>query len=120
MSQEKRKRQLETARIYRQKNREKMNAYGRRYRALHPQAMRDYQKTYRHRHREVLLARVDKEKKRVRNATRKIPTGSECEFCGSTKSLVRHHLDYNYFHIIVTCCKRCHYWLHEEEKHDVS
>lgn len=44
-----------------------------------------------------------------------IPLGSECELCPEddvkTEDLERHHPDYSYPEIFVTCCSQCHKWL---------
>ena len=45
------------------------------------------------------------------NAYRSLPLGDMCEFCGSVENLERHHPDYDYPHIIVTCCSTCHKYL---------
>lgn len=47
---------------------------------------------------------------KAHNEARKIPLASECEFCGSTRNLQRHHFDYEFPQLFVTCCTRCHYY----------
>ena len=46
----------------------------------------------------------------------KIPTEPECEFCGSTKNLQRHHPNYNKPLWIITLCAECHMNLHGIER----
>lgn len=43
--------------------------------------------------------------------TNNLPLNAECEFCGSTKKLQRHHPDYDEPAIYVTCCIKCHMWI---------
>jgi hypothetical protein len=76
------------------------------YYATHKELCYQIHKRYRHNYPEI-----DKAEKW---AERHIPLGPECEFCGSTKRLQRHHPDYNYPEIIVTACCECHNWLRKE------
>lgn len=49
------------------------------------------------------------------NGYKKSVLGKECEFCGVTEKLVRHHFDYLLPTITVTCCNSCHKWIHIKE-----
>ena len=40
------------------------------------------------------------------------PIANACLFCGSQENLVRHHPDYNIPALYVTCCRQCHWWIH--------
>ena len=42
----------------------------------------------------------------------KYPLASSCEFCGRTEKLRRHHPDYDFIGIYLTCCRQCHWWVH--------
>jgi hypothetical protein len=51
-------------------------------------------------------------KHRAEHIASKIPIGDECELCGDTDRLVRHHPDYDYPTVFVTCCQSCHRNIH--------
>lgn len=42
----------------------------------------------------------------------RFPLNPICEFCGSNEILIRHHPDYDFVDIYVTCCHQCHWWIH--------
>jgi len=44
----------------------------------------------------------------ARKMAQKIPLHSNCDICGSTKKLERHHWDYNKPLLVNTLCKTCH------------
>ena len=39
---------------------------------------------------------------------RKVPIGNQCEICGTTEDLQKHHPDYSKPLEIVTLCRQCH------------
>jgi hypothetical protein len=77
---------------------------------------RKYSSTYENQHRAQKPKKpLAKERVNARNQSKKIPV-KECEFCGETKRLVRHHPDYDYPKIIVVCCYSCHKYVHLDLK----
>ena len=52
-----------------------------------------------------------KEIKSIRKS-QDLPKMEQCEFCGSYETLQKHHPDYDYPLIYVTCCVACHKWVH--------
>jgi hypothetical protein len=61
-----------------------------------------------------------KKQHKVEKIAEKLPIAKECEFCGSTENLGRHHPDYRYPEIYVTSCAGCHKWAHKDQKPTVS
>jgi len=55
---------------------------------------------------------LGKKQRRCEKIAEKLPLGEFCEFCGKVEGLLRHHPDYNLPEIYVTCCCKCHKWLH--------
>lgn len=49
-------------------------------------------------------------------ANRKVRLGNNCEVCGSTTQLQRHHPDYSKPLFILTLCQSCHERLHRRKK----
>jgi len=54
--------------------------------------------------------RRNPEKRRAHNYVlyHKLPLASKCEFCLNVENLERHHPDYDYPEIFITCCSLCH------------
>lgn len=50
----------------------------------------------------------------------KLPLADSCEFCGSLENLGRHHPDYRYPEIYVTCCAECHKRAQKDQEPTVS
>ena len=71
----------------------------RKYRKRHPEKVAEQRRRYAQRH---------PDKKRARNLTRYIPLASECEKCGDTEKLERHHPDYSRPREFQTLCHDCH------------
>jgi len=63
----------------------------------------EYSREFYHLHREEQLARL---------AAYKYPMNKNCEVCGATEKLERHHPNYSKPYYFETLCKRCH-----EKKH---
>lgn len=89
------------------------------YRQNHPKEISAYNRLYRMVHREEL--KIDKRKWSEANKDKqvaetqayyRIPLGNECELCGSSKFLERHHPDYAEPLLIVTLCRSCHKIVH--------
>ena len=78
--------------------------YTKRFRQKHPKRLRQYSKEWKNK---------NPKKFKAQKLGRKIPLGSECEFCGSKRNLERHHPDYDFPHIFVSCCDSCHKWVHK-------
>jgi len=76
----------EKAKIFKEKNPEKVIAWVRRWQKANP------------------------EKKKAQDLVNqyKIPVGKECLFCGSKDNLVRHHPDYSKPLEVLTLCQSCH------------
>ena len=93
------------------------------------ECIRKYQMDYYLKHKQQYLNQAKKDQKRYRkerpkvyaavDKARKYPIAKKCEFCGRTKNLQRHHPDYNYPEIFVTCCKECHIWIEQDIKGNV-
>jgi len=69
--------------LYKKRNREKVNAYNREYR---------------------------KRNKRGKKARYFVPSGN-CYFCGRTKKIHQHHLNYE-INLVVDLCRSCHHKYH--------
>ena len=90
-------------------HKEQIRECGRQWRLNHP----NYQRT--------LQSNKQKREWKLRNPKKiKVHTyarhhsslASNCEFCGSTENLQYHHPDYDYPEIFVTCCIKCHGYIH--------
>lgn len=79
---------------YYSENKEKLNQYRREYYIKHPEVIKAH-----------WLAHDN------------IQTGKYCELCPEDdvhiENLIKHHPDYNYPLITVTCCQSCHLWVHK-------
>jgi len=120
------------------KRKEYMKEWARKQRVLYPKKCRGYRREYDQNHKEQIAERErewrrenpdyklrnreynkrNPEKVKAHNLVHDkristfIPLGLECELCPEddkrTEKLERHHPDYDYPEIIVTCCKECH------------
>ena len=100
-------------------HREELLARNHEYYRLNREKRLAHDRDYYRNHREELLAKkkeyyYNNQKKRAAKATAwyRIPLSSECNSCGSTENLERHHPDYNKPLEIITLCRRCHARLH--------
>jgi hypothetical protein len=84
----------------------------RRWRAKHPNYDRDWAR--KHPHRDNGNFRRKPEASRAQQQAKKIPLGTFCEVCPEDdvrKATQRHHPDYNYPEIFVSCCPSCHKYM---------
>lgn len=116
--------------------REYMLTYMREYRKRYPEKCRERKRRWRQNHSEYpgLYYQQNKEKilqaqrenyhlnieharkmHNARNRAQQLPLASMCEFCESLQNLERHHPDYEYWEIYVTCCRKRHRFLDEKE-----
>lgn len=89
--------------------------YARDYWRAHPQTevQKQHRKDWNARHLEREPKNRSKVKRFAQNyALHNLPLEKECEFCGETENLHRHHPDYDFPEIIVTCCGSCHLFIH--------
>jgi len=112
------------------KDADKMRQYTRQWHAEHPNYMRewcakhpDYMAKRNKRNHQRHKAYYDAYNKKFsqihpeiihsRRMALSYPLDSQCELCGSTQNLKRHHPDYDYPDIFVTCCSSCHAHIHQ-------
>jgi hypothetical protein len=100
------------------------NAQRRQWRIEHPERTRIWQKNTKHSNESREHRLLEQAKWREQNAERvkmysyihghekDFPLANGCEFCEDKELLVRHHPDYEYPEIYVTCCSMCHQWIH--------
>ncbi|GAH71201.1 unnamed protein product, partial [marine sediment metagenome] len=86
-----RKRETETAREWRARNHDKVNAIRRRYRKKNPQIRAKWRKN-------------NPEKVRARARTKYLQLDDKCVECGSTENLEHHHPDYSKPDLTITLC----------------
>jgi hypothetical protein len=130
-----RKQVLAHQKRYVEKNRAKIRAFSRTYYELNRSKIQKQRRQWAHNHQEQVSTYLKKwndahPQRYNGNATRTPEQwkaqgyvqrhqellGSECELCPEdnkqTKNLTAHHLDYDFPEIIVTCCRRCHSFVH--------
>jgi len=105
-------------RKWRENNREQHNEINRKYRENNRGKCREYARQHKQLPYVREYRRVYQKKYRAKNRKREIAhnwvarhgkLAGIYEFCGPTiEKLQTHHPDYNYPHIFVTCCQRCH------------
>jgi hypothetical protein len=115
----------EKIRLWRIKNRDKINAYKRQWVIEHPEKRNEYHLKWRKNNptyypQYIKKWNSDYPAKRLAEhvAETYLKIGSECEFCEDTKSLVLHHPNYRFPLITVTCCQTCHKWIHKDPPAD--
>lgn len=104
----------EKDRQFGKQHRKEISARVKKWKALNPEKAKELAKRYYMQHREQLLlkSRLYRQhnpevKKAQKLAGYHVPLGPECELCGSTKNLERHHPDYSEPLIVVTVCSTC-------------
>lgn len=65
-------------------------------------------------HLEIRSKAKHPEKKKARDKARSIPLNFNCEYCGATGNLHRHHSDYSRPLDVVTLCVTCHEAVHHK------
>jgi hypothetical protein len=102
-----------------QANREHYKSNSKTYSATHREQTRLSAKRYQEQHLEKHVASEKRyaskypEKIVGHRIAKKIPLGSECEFCGATKKLEHGHIDYAYPDIVLTVCHLCNVWMNK-------
>lgn len=123
---------------YRQTHSEENKEYAKEWREQHPE-YQEHRKQWQHEHPEITRVwrinskHSDEAKKQrllrqakwreqnqerikiythINHHEKSYPLAEACEFCEEKESLVRHHPDYDYPEIYVTCCSMCHQWIH--------
>jgi len=89
----------EYARKWKFKNQEKAKINSKNYRLRHPDKIKKFKKEY---------EKNNIEKKRCRCIAGYYPMAKQCNICGSTENLERHHPDYSKPKIFETLCRDCH------------
>ena len=92
------------------------------YKIQHRDKVCEWNKINYLRHREERIEYAKKYSRKypkIKNAHNKVfyhavPLGSECEKCGSTRNLLRHHPDYNEPLKIQNVCRSCHAIIHRD------
>ena len=99
--------QREYYREWRRKNIKKDREWHREWAKNNPHTVQKYKENF--------LMSNGTVKIKVEQQAQKFPLGSQCETCPDndikTENLERHHFDYDYPELFVTCCEQCHYFL---------
>ena len=88
----------------RRQEKKSFKEYQRKYRKNHLKVYSERQKKYSETHPKVIKAQ--------NYAKYHCETSSDCEVCGSTENLERHHPDYSEPLMIMTVCRKCHNHIH--------
>lgn len=92
-------------------HRENRQQSGKKYYLENKEKLSLYQQNYKIKHPEVRKAH------QIANQYCKI--GDCCELCPEddvrTENLVKHHPDYDFPEMFITCCQSCHLWIHKHE-----
>jgi hypothetical protein len=98
--------ELERLRRYKRNNPDKARELSRKYRDDSPQEVQAYNRERERKHPEERIAR---------NIARCLPPGVDCQMCGATKDLQKHHPDYSKPLEVVILCRSCHERLHRSQ-----
>ena len=115
-----RERILERIANYQRENLAKILAYQKEYKHKHPEKVSEWSRRSRQRNPErIAMYRkqydaIHQEQIKAEKFGRMIPLASNCQQCGSSTNLERHHPDYSKPLEITTLCKRCHREIHLE------
>lgn len=90
-----------------EKNRERLRENIIRYEKMNREKRNEKERDYRKKYPEKIKAH---------NIANKLLLKKECEICGSTRKLERHHPDYSKPSEFVTLCKKCHSKKHRRYK----
>lgn len=100
----------ERALNYHNKHLKERIVYDRKWREQNRDKIREYNKL--HPERNGNSARTPEQWIAHNQARKHCPLASCCELCDSIENLMRHHPDYEFPDIIVTCCASCHSFIH--------
>ena len=96
------------SRQYKLNHREEIKKMSREWRQNHTEEAKKYKLQYYQTHKIEALAGV--------KAWRKVPLEPQCELCGTTEGLERHHPDYSKPLIVTTLCRYCHKNIHIKKR----
>jgi len=100
---------------WRMNHRDMVRETQRKFREAHPNNLAMRIRLYRLRHPERKATRQQRLAWKFLQDNYRL-LGSECEFCGGTEYLRAHHPDYGCPEIFLTCCSRCHSFMHKGTK----
>ena len=123
LEEEKRERNKQRCKEWREKNPEKAKEGSRKWRQNNHKKNEKIQRSYSEKNKKKKNKWQEKYAKdnpiiiAAHNAVHnnKIPLGDKCNLCGTSANLEHHHPDYNKPLLIITYCRRCHASLHRGE-----
>jgi len=99
--------QRQVYREWKEKNRQRYREGALKWYYRHKQEVINYQRKYRKDRKKLAVHSIRK------HHPEKQPLANICEFCGINEGLIRHHPEYDMPEVYVTCCRRCHWWIHK-------
>jgi len=83
------------------------------WRAKHPEKVKEYKQKHKYPKYRRRYRQENPEKIKANVLAQRIRLEPECEICGATKDLMKHHPDYTEPLVVITCCRTCHSWVHK-------